>query len=233
MPKDGTQQGGITDTMRLRLLAVTASIVALLFTAAGVSAAPRDVSKLFRFEDGRPAGGLSALVRDGAAGTISAHIKATHLNRGHAYTYWWVVFNDPSQCLGGVCGEGDIFLEPGNPAAGFNIEQINAVGISVLGGNGEIANNGGRATFTGTLFEESSVGHDVVIGPGGLVPAGSLLAEGNTMSAEIHILLRDHGPALTGAALAAQLSTFGANCIGMDPDGTYECVEPQFAVHEP
>ncbi len=219
--------------MRLRLLAVVASIAVLLFSATAVSAAPRDVSKLLRLEDGRPAGGSSALVRDGAAGKISAHIKATHLNAGHAYTYWWVVFNDPSLCLGGACGEADIFVDPADHGAGFNIAQINAVGISVLGGNGEIANNGGRATFTGTLFEESSVGHDVVIGPGGLVPAGSLLAEGNAMSAEIHILLLDHGPALTGAALAAQLSTFGANCIGLDPDGTYECFEPQFAVHKP
>lgn len=218
--------------MRIRLLTVAVTILALLLTATAVAAAQRDNAKLLWFEDETSAGGQSSLIRDGASGTVSAHIKTTHLERGHAHTYWWVVFNDPSQCSGGECGLDDIFID-GDPTAGLNVSQINAVGIGVLGGNGEVANRGGRATFTGTLFEGSSLGHDVVIGPGGLFDVGSLLQEGNAMTAEIHIVLRDHGPALTGEALANQLNTFTGNCIGFDPNGTYVCLEPQFAVHLP
>jgi hypothetical protein len=239
--------------LRIRLGTLLITLVALLFSATAALAAPRDVSKLLFFEDGSPAGGQSSLIRDGEAGTISAHIKATHLNRGHAYTYWWVVFNDRTACNGpddqdpndgslpAVCGENDVFIfeevAPGEWVnTGMpNAAQIAAAGIGVLGGNGQVANNGGRATFTGTLFEESAAGHEVVIGPEGLglVPvAGSLLESGNAMTAEIHIVVRDHGPALSGAALAAQLNTFTANCIGLDPDGTYVCEDQQFAVHK-
>lgn len=213
--------------MALRLLTVAATLTALLLSTTVAAAASRDNAKLLFFEDASPAGGQSSLVRDGAAGTISAHIKATHLARGHAYTYWWVVFNDPSQCSDGECGEDDLFTE-----TGLNVDQINNVGIGVLGGNGEIANNGGRATFTGTLFEGSAAGHDIVIGPGGLFDLGSLLAQGGAMTAEIHIVIRDHGPALSGGQLAAQLNTFTGNCLGLGPSGTYECVDPQFAVHK-
>lgn len=225
--------------MRLRLLTVAAALTALLLSTTAAAAASRDNAKLLFFEDSTPAGGQSSLVRDGAAGTISAHIKATHLERGHAYTYWWVVFNDPSECNGpddqdptdeslpAMCGENDIFT-----ATGLNVDQINNVGIGVLGGNGEIANNGGRASFTGTLFEGSAAGQDVVIGPGGLFDLGSLLAPGGAMTAEVHIVIRDHGPALSGGELAAQLTTFTGNCLGLDPSGTYDCVDPQFAVHK-
>ena len=213
--------------MTLRLLTVAATLTALLLSTTLAAAASGDNAKLLFFEDASPAGGQSRLVRDGAAGTISSHIKATHLARGHAYTYWWVVFNDPSQCSDDECGDDDLFTE-----TGLNVAQINNVGIGVLGGNGQIANNGGRATFTGTLFEESAAGHDVVIGPGGLFDLGSLLDEGGAITAEIHIVIRDHGPALSGEGLAAQLTTFTGNCLGLDPSGTYTCVDPQFAVHK-
>jgi hypothetical protein len=208
-------------------------VVALLIGVIGLGAGPgayaaaRDTAPLQFFADGSRAGGQSLLTRDAATGSVSAKINTTHLQRGAAYSYWWVVFNEPALCSGGECGEDDLFNTDGTP----NIAQINAVGISVLGGNGEIANNGGRATFTGRLFEGSALAHDLVIGPGGMVDAGRLLDPGNAAHAEIHIVIRNHGPALSGAALAMQLLTFAGNCAGLDPDGTFECTDEQFAVH--
>lgn len=220
--------------MRHRLsLAVAAVLIAGIGLVAVADAGPRDTASLFFFEDESRAGGQSILVRDGAQGTISAKINATHLEPGHAYTYWWVVFDDPSQCeVPFECGEADLFTD-----VGLNVSQIDAVGISVLGGNGEIANNGGRATFTGRLFADTGAGHDVVVGPGGaLLDAGDFLNEANVMTAEIHIVLRDHGPALSGAALADQLLTFAGNCTAASSaglgDGDFTCIEPQFAVHK-
>ncbi len=208
-------------------LSLLFGLLALMLGATTVLAAAREPTSLRYLEDGHPAGGVSLLTRDSDAGQVSVKINATHLMRGAAYTYWWVVFNNPDNCLAPACGEADLFNPDGTP----NVDQINAVGISVLGGNGEVANRGGRATFTGTLLEGDAGDHDVVIGPGGMFDFPWLLEDATT--AEIHIVLRNHGPALSGAALEAQLTTFGANCIGIDPDGTFECVEDQFAVHVP
>ena len=149
---------------------------------------------------------------------------------GAAYTYWYVIFNNPENCSD-PCGEDDIFLGDGSP----NAAQIAAVGIAVLGGNGEVANNGGRATFSGGLTEGVlGSGLDIVIGPGGLIPLGpGMLQAGKTMTAEIHIVIRNHGIAQTGADLFEQLNTFVGNCIGLDPDGTVACMDEQFAEHKP
>ncbi|MBI4201762.1 MAG: hypothetical protein HY532_01425 [Chloroflexi bacterium] len=202
-------------------------LVALFLAVSAVFAAGREPSSLRYFEDGHPAGGVSLLSRDGENGQVSSMINATHLMPGAAYTYWWVVFNNPQNCSAPGCGEDDLFNEDGT----LNVAQINAVGISVLGGNGEIANRGGRATFTGTLMEGDAGELDVVIGPGGIFDFPWLLED--ALTAEIHIVVRNHGPALSGAALEGQLTTFAGNCIGLDPDGTFMCADEQFAVHMP
>jgi hypothetical protein len=167
-------------------------------------------------------------------GTVSARIDATHLTPGAAYTYWWIVFNDPANCSNGECGEDDIFDFDMGDGSPLNLAQIGAVRIAVLGGNGEIANNGGKATFTGTLFEGSPLGHDVVIGPGGLFEFPHLLE--SAMDAEIHVVVRNHGAAQSGADLAEQLLTFWGNCtnvpIPVDDDPTFACSDEQFAVHK-
>jgi hypothetical protein len=205
------------------------SILALI-TTTSVLARTTDTAPLLFVECGRPAGGQVTLVRNGALGMISARINATHLNPGHAYTYWWVIFNDPSQCLEPfVCGEADIFIDPDDHMAGFNLAQIAAVRVASLGGSGEIANHGGQAQFTGALFEDSALPLDVLIGPAGLFDFGNQWLLEDAMQAQIIIILRDHGPTLSGADLAAQLHTFTGNCLGLDPNGTYMCFEPQFS----
>ena len=61
--------------------------------------------------------GTSDLVRtvDG----ISMNIDTTDLPVG-AYTLWWVIFNDPSMCSDGECGENDVLPPPGTPEAGVS-----------------------------------------------------------------------------------------------------------------
>ena len=196
-------------------------------------AAVRDKAPLQFFADGSAAGGKSTLVRDGDAGTVTSKISAKNLSPGAVYTYWYVIFNNPELCSDGLCGEDDIFIG-GNPENGPNVAQIEAVGIAALGGNGEIANRGGNATFTGGLIEGTTGGLNVLLGPGGLIDLGpGMLRVGNAMTAEIHIVLRNHGPPLTGADLWEQLNTFVGNCIGFDADGTFQCMDEQFAIHLP
>ena len=218
--------------MNFKLAGALAVGIALL-TVVPVLAAAKDVASLQNFSDGSKAGGNSKLVRDGAAGTVASHINATHLMPGGAYTYWYVIFNNPELCSDGVCGEDDLFVDPETP----NVAQINAVGIAVLGGNGEVANNGGRAAFSGGLTEGViGSGLDIVIGPGGLIPLGpGMLQGGKAMTAEIHIVIRNHGEAQTGVDLFEQLNRFWGNCtnVPVDDDPTFECIDEQFAVHLP
>jgi hypothetical protein len=211
------------NTIRSVGMAVVALAVSGLLAGVAMAAA-KDRAPLQFVSDGSPAGGKSTLTR--ADDSVSARVNAHNLMPGAAYTYWYVIFNMPENCSDGVCGEDDIFLPDGAP----NTAQIDTVKISALGGNGAIANGGGHAVLTGTVFEGSPSGLDVLIGPGGLIP-GYLLMDSE--GAEIHIVVRNHGPALDGGDLFDQLNTFTGNCIGLDPDGTFECVDEQFAMHFP
>ena len=55
-------------------------------------------------------------------------------------------------------------------------------------------------------------------------------------TAEIHIVIRDHGPDNQGL-LDEQLHTFGGGCnnapSALDSGGTYTCVDEQFSIHVP
>ena len=58
----------------------------------------------------------------------------------------------------------------------------------------------------------------------------------NPLGADVHLVLRDHGPVQSGN-FVDQLSTYGGGCTEA-PDGTgtlgdFVCTQPQFAVHEP
>ena len=66
---------------------------------------------------------------DAVLGIVSARINATLLMPGGAYTVWYVIFNNPEMCLGGMCGLDDILLPDGTP----NVPQIEAAGIAADG----------------------------------------------------------------------------------------------------
>ena len=61
--------------------------------------------------------------------------------------------------------------------------------------------------------------------PGIVYGPGLLDAE----KAEVHLVVRSHGPAVDGA-FDAQLSTFGGGC---DPIDVAPCVDVQYAMHLP
>ena len=135
--------------------------------------------------------------------TITA--DADGLIAGNAYTMWWVIWNDPTQCAV-VCGEADLGA-PGN--------------VILLGGNGIVASEAGTASFTSHL----TVGGPMPDGP---IP-GPLT---NPIAATIHLVLRDHGPALTGDALIAQLTTFEATAADAASVGDGSGFDVQAAVNE-
>jgi hypothetical protein len=212
-------------------LAAAAGVMAVLLTAVAPQAAvaaPPDKQPLFAFDTGEPVtGAFSMLNRSDDAVTSKIRSLAAP---GNAATYWYVIFNLPENCNTGACGEDDIFVG-GDPAAGFNLAQIEAVRISVVyGGDGDVVNPGGRVALDGGLAEgEVPTGSvPVVIGhpdDGALVP-GPVTGLEDAEGAEIHIVLQDHGTAHTDLdLLEQQLSGFQTAC---NPD----CVDVQFAVHK-
>ncbi len=182
-------------------------------------------SSLYRFSDTSVVeGALSTLVRtdDG----LHATIQTGDLEPGHAYTMWWVIFNNPEQCQHGMpglsnCGEGDVFGEPFGETA---------VRVSVQYGAGNVIGETGQGNF-GAHLNENELPTDV-----GQVVFGSGLFDNN--KAEVHLVVRDHGPAVPGMEYA-QITTFGGACTSetdpsqVGPMGPNACVDQQFAIFMP
>ena len=144
-------------------------------------------------------GAGSQLTRD--RDSIFGIINTKGLNPGWVYTAWFGIFNNPDQCATRPCSGADF----ANPAV-----------------------MGSRVNFGGRL-----------IGPDGAATYGGFLAIGDTTAAfdgpglldpkhaEIHMVIRSHGPALMGAAFMDQLNMFNGGC----PPNT--CINVQSSVHAP
>lgn len=215
-----------------RPIRVPVALLALLLVLAVVPqvaiAGTPDKQPLHDFVTGEPiTGTFSMLERSDDA--VASRIR-TAATPGHAVTIWYVIFNAREHCNGGACGEDDIFIN-GDPTQGFNATQIEAARISVVyGGDGDVVNPGGRVALDGGLAEgEVPTGSfPVVIGDpddGAPVPSPVTGVE-DAMTAEIHIVLQDHGLAQEDPELLeVQLTGFNTAC---NPD----CVDVQFAVHK-
>lgn len=160
---------------------------------------------------------------------IASRVRTTATPR-HIVTIWYVVFNAPDECNTDGCGEDDIFVG-GDPANGFDLDQIEAAEVSVVfGGDGGVVWRDGRLRLHGGLGEgEVPDGeHQVVIGhpdDGSLVssPVTGIL---DVEESEVHLVLQDHGRRHRDPDLRAQqLTQFHGAC---NP----ECVDIQFAVHK-
>ena len=137
------------------------------------------------FTTGEFVAGAATLTRTRQSAT--ARIYTSGLEPGAAYTIWWVVWNDPAECSD-PCGENDLGA-PGNSvfyAGGFVTGADGTVNVSVHVDAGDLAG-----------------GIDVLI-PGGLHPSRGF-------SAEIHLIIRSHGPIIPGMA-DAQVGTFFGAC---------------------
>jgi hypothetical protein len=144
-------------------------------------------------------GAGSQLTRD--RDSIFGIINTKGLNPGWVYTAWFGIFNNPDQCATRPCSGADF----ANPAV---------MGSRVNFG-GRLIGADGAATYGGFLHVgDTTAAFD---GPGLLDPK----------HAEIHMVIRSHGPALMGAAFMDQLNIFNGGC----PPNT--CMNVQASVHDP
>lgn len=153
---------------------------------------------------------------------ITVNYKTSELTPGHAYTLWWVIWNRPENCSAfpDACTDADFAI-------------ANQVEVEVMYAAGHLAGGSGKGNFSAHLNENDDSGS---INPlFGLPPFGGLQ---DAEAAEVHLVLRSHGPAIPGQ-IAEQINSFGGGCtvflppFSEIPDEVGECADIQAAVHQP
>jgi len=163
--------------------------------------------------------GKSTLHRNGNGITIN--FKTAGLMPGHAYTLWWVVWNKPENCATpGACVESDF----------ANAGQVE---VQLLYATGSVAGNNGKGNFSAHLKENDDNGsvHELF----GLPNFGGLQ---DAQTAEIHGVLRSHGPKIPGQ-VHEQINSYEGGCVvnfppfTEIPDEAGECGDIFAAIHPP
>lgn len=144
---------------------------------------------------------------EGVAYTFSTR----DLRRAAPYTNWWVAFNNPEACV--------------EPCACSDADFANAkVDIGVFWATGRVSNGFGQADFSAEIdYGELPDGEDQV-------PFAPAFASPIEPDAEIHLVVRAHGPRLA-KALEAQLTQFNGGCPPFPVDDLDGCIDVQFSVH--
>ena len=130
--------------------------------------------------------------------SVFGTISTSGLTPGTVVTLWWAIFNNPDQCALPRCGPTDL----NNPAVNGSLQY----------GGGSIVGLNGRADFAGYLAVGDNTGFH-------LLPQFPLMpnpAPGveDPKGADIHLVIRSHGPASGDpAVLEQQLTTFGGGCM--------------------
>lgn len=118
---------------------------------------------------------------------VYVRLDTSGLNAGNVYTYWMVVFNDPSQCEAELCSGKDALMRT-------EIVQADAgyIGGTIVGEDGTLS-----------MSAYQSVGQ----------LTKNFFGRGiqSTQDLEVHIILQDHGPVIEGRDLE-MLSTYRGGC---------------------
>lgn len=157
------------------------------------------------FATGMPVGGAGTVFR--TRQSVDARIATSGLDLNAAYTVWWVVFNNPGAC-DAPCNEPDLF----NPA----------VDASVFYAAGFISGADGTGNVTAHL-DAGRLPSGIDVLP---VGTGRGLRRGNGLRAEIHMVIRSHGPLVVGQ-VDEQIGSFNGACTTAVPPGPNVCVDQQ------
>lgn len=178
------------------------AVVVAVNSAAG-QASTTDIFTFMLPDDTPAAGdvvGTAELTRTAAGVRLTAN--STLLDAGGAYTLWWIIFNNPAACDPAGCS-----------AADFGTAEVEA---SVMNATGRVADANGEATFgaflpAGFMHTNPSNGNGrQLFGPG----------LQNSAGAEIHVVIRSHGPF---SGNIEQLSTVAGDCMNAaSPSGCYD-----------
>lgn len=177
--------------------------------------------------------GTSELTRTDSG--ISASYKAEGLTPGNAMTLWFIVFNNPEDCLGGPYNCSPLDLGPDGDAKGdFFLASGHVIGDSGKGNFGGHLNVG---DVSGSEYAEMNCPDTLECAPGLVDSRESLVV----------LAIHDHGPQQSGQVLKEQISSFLGGCelpfngneFGFPtmaeelPDDYGECATIQFSPHAP
>ncbi len=151
---------------------------------------------------------------------VAYTIQTTGLPQG-AYTIWFVAINNPEACLTSPCSDVDVF------------GRQDEVDSSVFWSTGSIVASSGHGYFKGQVNKGYFPSNPDQIA----LPGNGLQ---NPMGAEIHLIVKYHGPASDDPdVLYEQLHTLlgscseGANALDFGPPFGVQCTDPQAAIHQP
>ena len=196
-------------TTRILARSLALAMVTLLTMSALASAnASYHQSVALNYHPQAAASGLSGPVGEGATGTlvrrengVSWRFQTHNLRPGHAYTIWFVVLNASENCLAQPCSAADI------------VTRHLITDAQVTYGGGHVAGGSGQATFAGS-FRAGSIA--------GWFEDGGLR---NPTTAEIHLVLNDHGLVIPGMT-AEMIHTYRAGCTDASLPGIFHSGAP-------
>ena len=169
-------------------LAIVVLVLALGLPLTAVAGHTFQAANMFSLHNGKLIKGAATLTR--SENSATARIYSAEVPKNSAFSIWWVVWNDPSLCVDGVCGDQD--------------EDFGIVGNSVFYAGGFVTGKDGTVNVSVHLEAgDLAEGIDVLI-PGGL----ELM---NGFDAEIHVVLRTHGRIVKGMA-DLQIGSFDGAC---------------------
>lgn len=129
--------------------------------------------------------------------SVSVNLAITGLDQNAAYTVWWIIFNDPTNCT-----------DPCNQDDDRNV--LNATGF--------VTGDDGTANVTAHLAAGDAPDGQQVLRADSLLTNG--LNRGAGLKAEIHVVVRSHGGASVGDG-GEQISLVNGACnpVCMDQQG--------------
>ncbi len=134
----------------------------------------------------REIAGTRAVLRTDAGGALMS-LETAELAPGHVTTAWWVIMNNPAACSATPCTPEDV------------IGRADEVRTQIVYADGAVNTADGHAKFVAYL-------------PAGRVENGWYdQAFPDPESAEIHLVLNDHGP-LVPALAASMLTSYRGGC---------------------
>ena len=121
---------------------------------------------------------------------VHARLSTSDLTPGNPYTLWMVVFNDPSDC-------------DNPPECAFPGDRFHSAEVSAHFMDGKVAGRNGTANFAGSLkindLRNELLGHT------------EDAAFTDAMKAQFLLIIRDHGPKISGE-VNEQIGTFLGGC---------------------
>ncbi len=190
--------------IRTLLLIILSSALAMAISSpARAQTSKADVVTFFNADDTPAAGDVvgSATLKRTREG-VKLDLHTTNLGPGNAYTIWWIIFNNPAACGEGGCAGPDL-----------GVPEVEG---SVMNATGRVADGDGNVSFSaflpvGFMHTNPSNGNiRQIFGPG----------LQNLEGAEIHVVVRCHGPS---SGNFEQISTLFGDCDNeASPTGCYD-----------